>query len=197
MVDAGLIAVDAIGQAAVAAGAADQVVCAGRGHRAVAVNKEVVGLCGWSGPVGVGRDDRVVQSGVCIGEVDATAETDCPTGSMLYAMVQLTAVSVPPCPWMPAPVFSAELPVIVLLTRVSAPPFSSMPPPWLKALVTELSERVLSVIVNVPSLMKMPPPSATAELPEKVLLVIDHRTITAVDTASAGAAGTVRGRIAR
>ena len=50
-------------------------------------------------------------------------------GSVLSAMVQLTAVSVPAISSMPAPTFSAELPATVLLVTVSVPPFSYSPPP--------------------------------------------------------------------
>ena len=56
--DADLVAVDAVDQAAGAAGA-DQVVRAGRGDRA----GDVVGRRTDAGPVGVQRDDRVVQGG--------------------------------------------------------------------------------------------------------------------------------------
>ena len=68
--------------------------------------------------------------------------------------MQLTAVSVPLVSWMPAPTFWAELPAIVLLVIVSVPKFSSMPPPVPDELAaeTELSETVLSVIVNAPLL---------------------------------------------
>ena len=61
--DADLVAVAAVRQAAVAAAGADQVVRAGRGDRAAAVEEEVVGRRAWAGPVGVERDDRVVQGG--------------------------------------------------------------------------------------------------------------------------------------
>ena len=50
-------------------------------------------------------------------------------GSVLSAMVQLTAVSVPAFSSIPAPTLPAELPAIVLLVTVSVPPFSYSPPP--------------------------------------------------------------------
>ena len=45
-------------------------------------------------------------------------------GSVLSAMVQLTAFSVPAFSSMPAPTPPAELPATVLLVTVSVPPFS-------------------------------------------------------------------------
>ena len=61
--DADLVAVDAVGQAAGAAGA-DQVVRAGRGHRA----GDVVGRGTAAGAVGVQRDDRVIQGECAVGD---------------------------------------------------------------------------------------------------------------------------------
>ena len=94
-------------------------------------------------------------------------------GSVLSAIVQLTAFSVPAFSSMPAPTFPAELPATVLLVIFSVPPFSYSPPPGPEELVTELPERVLSMIVSAPAFAKMPPPPAVALLPESVLPEIE------------------------
>ena len=55
------------------------------------------------------RDDRVVQGGRALVDIDPAAKPQALLGSVLSAMVQLTAFSVPAFSSMPAPTFAGRV----------------------------------------------------------------------------------------